>query len=224
VSTLKPIVFLGPSLTVERAKTILDADYRRPAKKGDLLQLVLRETEVVAGLVDGFFLQDYPPTPIEVYNLVKKKGTVLYGSSSLGALRALELSKYGMIGVGKIYNLFRRGILDSDDEVAVSFTDYSNYKSEALIDIRYNLFLAEKKSVINNDTKKRILKVSRNIYFPYRTYDDILDVCKQKYPANIHFIEQFRQYLKTDKKSLKEIDAILLLNTIKQRINADRLR
>jgi hypothetical protein len=223
MSTLKPIVFLGPSLSVDRAKTILDADYRKPAKKGDLLQLILRETESV-GLIDGFFLQDYPPTPIEVYNLVKKKGTVVYGSSSLGALRAVELSKYGMIGVGKIYNLFRRGILDSDDEVAVSFTDYSNYKSEALIDIRYNLFLAEKKSVINNETKRHILRVSKDIYFPYRTYDDILDRCKQKYPSNNHFIEQFREYLKTDKKSLKEIDAILLLNTIKQRINVDRLR
>lgn len=218
MSKLKPIIFLGPSLPIERAKAILDADYRGPAKKGDFLQLILRETEVV-GLIDGFFLQDYPPTPIEVYSLVKKKGTVLYGSSSLGALRAVELSKYGMIGVGKIYNLFRRGILDSDDEVAVSFTDYSNYKSEALIDIRYNLFLAEKKSVIDNQTKKRILKVSRDVYFPYRTYDDILDRCKQKYPSNLHFIEQFREYLKTDKKSLKEIDAILLLNTIKQRIN-----
>jgi hypothetical protein len=223
MSTLKPIVFLGPSLSVDRAKTILDADYRKPAKKGDLLQLILRETESV-GLIDGFFLQDYPPTPIEVYNLVKKKGTVVYGSSSLGALRAVELSKYGMIGVGKIYNLFRRGILDSDDEVAVSFTDYSNYKSEALIDIRYNLFLAEKKSVINNETKRHILRVSKDIYFPYRTYDDILDRCKQKYPSNNHFIEQFREYLKTDRKSLKEIDAILLLNTIKQRINVDRLR
>lgn len=218
MSTLKPIIFLGPSLPIERAKMILDADYRRPAKKGDLLQLILRETGVV-GLIDGLFLQDYPPTPIEVYNLVKKKGTVLYGSSSLGALRAVELSKYGMIGVGKIFNLFRRGILDSDDEVAVSFTDYSNYKSEALIDIRYNLFLAEKKSIINNETKKHILKVSKSIYFPYRTYDDILDKCKQKYPSNIYFIERFREYLKTDKKSLKELDAILLLNTIKQRIN-----
>src|SRR5690348_16343394 len=114
MSTLKPIIFLGPSLPVERAKAILDADYRGPAKKGDFLQLIFRETEVV-GLIDGFFLQDYPPTPIEVYNLVKKTGTVLYGSSSLGALRAVELSKYGMIGVGTIYNLFRRGILDSDD-------------------------------------------------------------------------------------------------------------
>src|SRR5690606_30167115 len=129
--TKKPIIFLGPSLSIEKAKKILDADYRKPAKKGDILQLVFKETSIV-GLIDGFFLQDYPPTPIEVYNLLKKKGTTVYGSSSLGALRAVELSKFGMIGVGKIFNLFRKGIIDSDDEVAVTFTDYSNFKSEAL--------------------------------------------------------------------------------------------
>ena len=125
MSDSKPIIFLGPSLSIEKAKKILDAEYRKPAKKGDLLQLIFKDTSIV-GLIDGFFLQDYPPTPIEVYNLLRKKGTKVYGSSSLGALRAVELSKYGMIEEGKIFNLFRKGILDSDDVVAVTFTDYSN--------------------------------------------------------------------------------------------------
>ena len=68
----KPVIFLGPSLSREKARKILDADYRLPAKKGDLLQLILKEVDIV-GLVDGYFLQDYPPTPIEVYNLVRKR-------------------------------------------------------------------------------------------------------------------------------------------------------
>ena len=93
-------------------------------------------------LTDIFF-RIIHPTPIEVYNLVRKRNVKVFGSSSLGALRAVELGKYGMIGIGKIFRLFRDGILESDDEVAVTFTDYTNYKSEALIDIRYNLFLAQ---------------------------------------------------------------------------------
>jgi len=32
----KPIIFLGPSLRHEEARKIFDADYRPPAKKGDL--------------------------------------------------------------------------------------------------------------------------------------------------------------------------------------------
>lgn len=219
MSTSKPIIFLGPSLSIEKAKKILEADYRKPAKKGDLFKLIFNETKIV-GLIDGYFLQDYPPTPIEVYNLVKKKETKVYGSSSLGALRAVELSKYGMIGVGKIFNLFRNGILDSDDEVAVTFTDYSNYKSEALIDIRYNLFLAQKMKVIDKEVKRIILRVSKQTYFPYRTYTDILDKCKQKYPDYRLQIEKFAEYIQSNRKSLKEDDAVLLLKRIKSMMNS----
>lgn len=218
MSTSRPIIFLGPSLSIEKAKKILEADYRKPAKKGDLFQLIFNETRIV-GLIDGYFLQDYPPTPIEVYNLVKKKETKVYGSSSLGALRAVELSKYGMIGVGKIFNLFRNGILDSDDEVAVTFTDYSDYKSEALIDIRYNLFLAQKMKVIDKEVKRIILRVSKQTYFPYRTYTDILDKCKQKYPDYSLQIEKFSEYIRSNRKSLKEDDAVLLLKRIKRMMN-----
>jgi TfuA protein len=210
----KPVIFLGPSLSREKAKKILDADYRLPAKKGDLLQLILKEVDIV-GLVDGYFLQDYPPTPIEVYNLVRKRSVKVFGSSSLGALRAVELGKYGMIGIGKIFRLFRDGILESDDEVAVTFTDYTNYKSEALIDIRYNLFLAQKYKIIDNRTGRSILKVSKQTYFPYRTYEDILDKCKLKYPEINSQVESFRGYILNNKKSLKERDAVRLLKQIK---------
>ena len=210
----KPVIFLGPSLSREKARKILDADYRLPAKKGDLLQLILKEVDIV-GLVDGYFLQDYPPTPIEVYNLVRKRNVKVFGSSSLGALRAVELGKYGMIGIGKIFRLFRDGILESDDEVAVTFTDYTNYKSEALIDIRYNLFLARKYKIIDNKTGKSILKVSKQTYFPYRTYEDILDKCKLKYPEINSQVESFRGYVLNNKKSLKERDAVRLLKHIK---------
>ena len=210
----KPVIFLGPSLSREKARKILDADYRLPAKKGDLLQLILKEVDIV-GLVDGYFLQDYPPTPIEVYNLVRKRNVKVFGSSSLGALRAVELGKYGMIGIGKIFRLFRDGILESDDEVAVTFTDYTNYKSEALIDIRYNLFLAKKYKIIDNETGRSILKVSKQTYFPYRTYEDILDKCKLKYPEINSQVESFRGYILNNKKSLKERDAVRLLKHIK---------
>jgi len=210
----KPVIFLGPSLSRDKARKILDADYRLPAKKGDLLKLILKEVNIV-GLVDGYFLQDYPPTPIEVYNLVRKRDVKVLGSSSLGALRAVELGKYGMIGIGKIFRLFRDGILDSDDEVAVTFTDYMNYKSEALIDIRYNLFLAQKYKIIDNMTRRSILKIAKQTYFPYRTYEDILDKCKLKYPEIHSQLESFRDYILNNKKSLKEMDAVRLLKHIK---------
>ncbi len=210
----KPVIFLGPTLSIEKAKEILDADYRPPAKKGDLLQLIPSNVKIV-GIIDGYFVQDYPPTPIEVYNLLRKKDVKVFGSSSLGALRAVELKKFGMIGIGKIFDLFLKGVIDSDDEVAVTFTGYSGYKSDALIDIRYNLFLAQKNKIIDKKTKKNILVVAKKTYFPYRTYNDIIDESKKMFPSQKKQIEDFKEYLVKNKKSLKEKDAVKLLMRIK---------
>ena len=127
----KPVIFIGPTLSIDKAKEILDADYRPPAKKGDLLKLIPTAVKFV-GLIDGYFLQDYPPTPIEVYNLLRKKDVMVFGSSSLGALRAVELKKFGMMGIGKIFNLFLKGVIDSDDEVAVTFTGYTGNINQML--------------------------------------------------------------------------------------------
>ncbi len=78
-------------MSTEKAMAIFDAEYRPPAKKGDLLRLGLISDISIVGLVDGMFLQDYPPTPIEVYQLVAKKNLIVAGAASLGALRAVEL-------------------------------------------------------------------------------------------------------------------------------------
>ncbi len=210
----KPVIFLGPTMSIEKAKEILDADYRPPAKKGDLLRLIPSSVKVV-GIIDGYFLQDYPPTPIEVYNLLRKKDVSVFGSSSLGALRAVELNKFGMMGIGKIFDLFLKGVVDSDDEVAVTFTGYSGYKSDALIDIRYNLFLAQKNKIIDIKTRKNILGIAKKTYFPYRTYNDIIDESKKTFPSQNKQIENFKEYIVNNKKSLKEKDAIKLLMHIK---------
>ena len=210
----KPVIFIGPTLSIDKAKEILDADYRPPAKKGDLLKLIPTAVKFV-GLIDGYFLQDYPPTPIEVYNLLRKKDVMVFGSSSLGALRAVELKRFGMIGIGKIFNLFLKGVIDSDDEVAVTFTEYREYQSDALIDIRYNLFLAQKKQIIDTNTKRNILRIAKKTYFPYRTYDDILEKSKKVFSLQKKQIEDFGEYISKHKVSLKEKDAIRLLINIK---------
>jgi len=210
----KPVIFIGPTLSIDKAKEILDADYRPPAKKGDLLKLIPTAVKFV-GLIDGYFLQDYPPTPIEVYNLLRKKDVLVFGSSSLGTLRAVELKRFGMMGIGKIFNLFLKGIIDSDDEVAVTFTGYREYQSDALIDIRYNLFLAQKKQIIDKNTKRNILRIAKKTYFPYRTYDDILEKSKKVFSLQKKQIEDFGEYISKHKVSLKEKDAITLLINIK---------
>ena len=216
----KPVIFLGPSLSHAKAKRIFsDADYRPPAKKGDFLRLAVDPNVRIVGFVDGVFLQDYPPTPIEVYQLVRKEGMVLAGAASLGALRAVELEKFGMIGIGKIFQLYKTGRINADDEVAVTFVPEGDYQlqSEAMIDIRYNLFLAHKKGIISRQAKKMLAKVAKEIYFPHRTYPSIIQEANVKHPAFAGEIESFQNYISSNRKSLKELDAIRLVKYIKKR-------
>ena len=213
----KPIIFLGPSLSHKKAKKIFQADFRGPAKKGDLLRLssVVDDTTIV-GLVDALFLQDYPPSPIEVYQLMLNKNIILFGAASLGALRAVELEKFGMIGIGKIFELYKKGKLTADDEVAVTFVEGEHQlQSEAMIDIRFNLFLAYRRGIINEMTKKTIAKVAKSIYFPYRNYTDILDETEKQYPAISDDLKSFGNYIDKNRQSLKERDTIKLINHVK---------
>lgn len=213
----KPIIYLGPTLSREKAIKILDADYRDPAKKGDFLMLSQDSDEKkYVGFIDGVFLHDYPPSPIEVYHLATRKNIELIGASSLGALRAVELEKFGMKGIGKIFQLYKNGIINADDEVAVTFTRENNIlQSEAMIDIRFNLFLAYKKGIITNQTKKRIAKIAKNIYFPFRNYEDIIKLTQQQLPSIYDELEGFRSYILKNRDSLKARDAIKLLKYLK---------
>jgi TfuA protein len=213
----KPIVYLGPTLSREEAFKILDADYRDPAKKGDFLMLSRDSDEKkYVGFVDGVFLHDYPPSPIEVYHLATRKNIELIGASSLGALRAVELEKFGMKGIGKIFELYKNGIINADDEVAVTFVRENNIlQSEAMIDIRFNLFLAYQKGVITNQTKKRFAKIAKNIYFPFRNYEDIIKLTQQQFPSIHNELESFRSYILKNRDSLKARDAIKLLKYLK---------
>ena len=213
----KPIVYLGPTLNREEASKILDADYRDPAKKGDFLRLSHTSDEKkYVGFIDGVFLHDYPPSPIEVYHLATRKNIELIGASSLGALRAVELEKFGMKGIGKIFQLFKNGILNADDEVAVTFVrDKNILQSEALIDIRFNLFLAYKKGIITKQTKKRFVKIAKNIYFPFRNYEDIVRLTEEQFPSIHDELENFRDYILKNRDSLKARDARKLLKYLK---------
>ncbi len=218
----KPVIFLGPSLSHEKARKVFDADYRPPAKKGDFLRLAADPGVAMVGFVDGVFLQDYPPTPIEVFQLARKPGILLAGAASLGALRAVELEKFGMVGIGKIFQLYKSGKVDADDEVAVTFATEGDYplQSEAMIDIRYNLFLAHKKGVIGKKAKIALAKVAKDIYFPHRNYTNIIEEARISHPNLTGEIDAFASYVASNRKSLKEIDAMRLVQYLKEQFES----
>lgn len=205
------VVFLGPSLPEARARMILEADYRPPAKRGDLLQAAREGAQIIC-LIDGVFFQECSVAHREVLQALDAGCRVL-GASSMGALRASELDIYGMEGVGEIYRLYKSGELISDDEVALIF-DPINFEpmSEPLVNIRHNLSTALEMGVIDADLRDRLFLAATALYFPDRTYERIIE------DAGLFEQERtrFRAFLASDKRDLKMEDALRALERVKE--------
>ena len=196
----KPVLYLGPSLPPALAKTILDADYLPPIKRGDLAKLPANVTLV--GIVDGEFYQNLAVSPKEILQLLER-GVVVFGASSMGAIRAAELHPYGMIGIGKIFRMYRDGIIDADDEVAQTYVPHTFvHCSDPLIDIRYALELAVRKGLIQKYVADGVIQQLKDIYFPDRSYRLVSQLCPE--------LGGFVQAL----PSLKANDAKLLLQLL----------
>ena len=165
----KIIVFLGPSLEQSAAEKILPAEYRPPAKRGDLIAAA-RDGATIIGLIDGVFHQESAVAHREILTAIKHGITVI-GASSMGALRAAEMDTLGMVGIGEVYRMYKSGELESDDEVALVFDPSSGLAlSEPLINIRFTLKLARDAGIIDPDAHDSLLVSARSLFYPKRTY------------------------------------------------------
>ena len=115
----RPVVFLGPSLSVEEAREILSAEYRGPIRKGDLDAIAAPATVVI---VDGV-LDDDKRLPASEALEALRRGIKLYGTSSTGALLAAELAWHGMKGFGRVFDLLRRSSCDREELVALLYVE-----------------------------------------------------------------------------------------------------
>ena len=137
----RKVVFLGPSLAYGEARAICpDAEFLPPVRYADLYSLTC-EPPGQALIIDGVFHDSTPVWHREILQLLQSGWQVL-GAASMGALRALELEPYGMIGLGLVFDWYRSGKIEGDDEVAllhgVAEMDYQPL-TLALVDVRYAL-------------------------------------------------------------------------------------
>jgi hypothetical protein len=206
------IVFLGPSLEREAAEAILPAEYRPPAKRGDLLR-AMEDGATIIGLIDGVFHQESAVAHREILSAIKK-GVKVVGSSSMGALRAAEMDTLGMTGIGEIYRMYKSGELVSDDEVALVFDPESGFSlSEPLINIRFSLRDAERQGIISSTEHAALLAAARSVFYPQRTYQRIASAAGD--PVNPGTRERFLSFVKLHAVDRKREDAIEALRFIK---------
>ena len=168
---MRVVVFLGPSLPIEKAKAILpNAWYCEPCRCGDLLRVLRLQPQRVL-VIDGYF--SWTPAPWhKEFLLALDHGVEVYGACSMGAIRAAELRDFGMIGVGRIYENFASGLIDGDDEVAVMHSDESHgYRpmNDVLINVRYTLDAAVRAGWVEQSVADQLLERTKSKYYPERS-------------------------------------------------------
>jgi hypothetical protein len=139
------IVFAGPCLSrlddEARAMHIpAGTELRPPAKRGDLLAALSEDPHTLV-LLDGYFFQELSVAHKELL-FALEAGVRVIGAASMGALRAAEMERFGMIGVGTIFRWFSSGELEGDDEVTIlHFPEEMRYRllTVALVELRHAL-------------------------------------------------------------------------------------
>lgn len=206
----KPVVFIGPSLPLSDARDILDADYRPPVARGDIA-VFLNDPPDIIGVIDGVFHQQPAVSHKEILQALEA-GVTVVGASSMGALRAAELDSMGMIGIGTVYQQYRKGVIESDDDVAIVFDPITHeLLCEALVSMRYNFQMAEKEGIITPNDFKILYETAKNIFYPNRTYMSVLN----KSGLENDKIKKLEAFLGKYGIDLKAEDAKKALNYIK---------
>lgn len=111
------IAFAGPSLPAAERKRFKGVRFEPPARQGDVWRALERAPQVIA-LIDGIF-ESAPSVWHHEIRSALASGVAVFGAASMGALRAVELSPLGMIGIGEVYRDYASGRWNDDAAVAL---------------------------------------------------------------------------------------------------------
>ena len=173
---MKTIVFSGPSIAEAEVHRLAACTHAPPIKRGDLA--AVDDYDVIV-ILDGEFGQNMSVSPKEILAVLESGKTVI-GASSMGALRASELDRSGMIGVGWVYEYFRRGAVRRDADVALVYSPF-DYKpmTVPMVDVEYWMEQVFAAGLIRGKEKAALLKAARTLFFADRTPERLTDALRR---------------------------------------------
>jgi hypothetical protein len=202
-------VFVGPTRLKKLPRGV---HVFAPAALGSVFRAIDEGYRLIC-LIDGYF-GNTPSVWHKEILFALKCGATVCGSSSIGALRAAELHSFGMLGFGRVYRAFRRGVLQDDDEVCVLHAvPELNFEplTEAMVNIRYSLKMMRRRKLITRDAELGITSRLKERHFSKRVLPAIADAFEEEFgkqgAAKFNIYEQA-------KVDIKALDADLMLQSI----------
>jgi hypothetical protein len=218
---MRAVIFAGPSLPPNaRPDPGSDIDWRPPVRQGDLYRVALGRPAVI-GVIDGYF--EVTPTVWHKEILwAMAQGIHVYGAASTGALRAAELDRFGMKGIGRIYEDFRDGVLEDDDEVAVLHgPEELGYPplTDAMVNIRATLAEAARQGISTPQMAAGLTAIAKSLFYKERTYPAVLEAAARS-GLDSPELAQFRGWLSIGRIDQKRLDALALFAAIRSSLSA----
>jgi len=217
-------VFVGPTIPATAVRGELDAICCPPAAGGDIYRAA-RDHPKAIGLIDGYF-ERMPSVWHKEVLWAMAEGVHVFGAASIGAIRAAELAPFGMEGVGAVFEAYRDGRLEDDDEVAVAHGDAEdNYQalSEPMVNIRATLATAQELAVVGGATRAVLEQVAKSLFYPERHYPTILERAAALGAAGTE-IDALRTWLPDGRVDQMRTDAVAMLRCMRERLRAGLTR
>lgn len=208
-------IFTGPTLPPAIARRGFDAVFLPPVSQGDIIR-VLEMRPASIGIIDGYF-ENVPAVWHKEILYALSQGIPVFGSASMGALRAAELAPFGMQGVGAVFEAFRDGVLEDDDEVAVlhgpAELGYPSL-SEAMVNIRRTLSDALADGIIGESTRRHLETLAKRCPYRDRSYARVLAEARAG-AVPVAELEAFARWLPDGRVDQKREDALLMLRQMR---------
>ncbi|HEY1796744.1 MAG TPA: TfuA-like protein [Stellaceae bacterium] len=207
---MSAVIFVGPTLPPRYRPRDPALSWRPPVRQGELYRAA-RERPAIIGVIDGYF--EVTPTVWHKEILwAMAQGVHVFGAASIGALRAAELDGFGMRGLGRVYEAFRDGALEDDDEVAVLHGPGElGYPpvTEAMVDIRATVAAAVAQNVVDAATAGVLVAAAKALFYKDRTYAAALRDLPE--PARA----RFSQWLPSGRVDRKRLDAEAMIAAVR---------
>jgi hypothetical protein len=164
------IAFLGPSLSAKDARRACPGvRVEPPARQGDIWRALEKRPKAIA-LIDGVF-ETVPSVWHHELRAAMASGVAVFGGSSMGALRAAELTSFGMVGLGQIFRWYRDGTLKDDGAVALLHADAEHGYRPLTVPLVNVMHTA--RTHLKGREAAQLLRIARGIFYQQRTWPEL---------------------------------------------------